>query len=239
MTRFLVSSFSLLSKNRLIMCKPFLFLGRYSIICCAIIHYILPSECTTSSRATLTSFSFLSYSSSKLDDLPPFGVSAGDEFSYGVTTPYLPSLTRSISRNSANRSIFFRSTTEAMMLEGSNGVGDDDEEGRFLGGRGGRVCTSGVIDDLLSSSSATPIRIEKNATATTTKERRRHHHDLEATTCYYFLSSLPMLPRVSLSPRTSSPKLPLVSSAFSSVSPALSTSPRTPPPTPRVALNPP
>ena len=153
MTRFLVSSFSLLSKNRLIMCKPFLFLGRYSIICCAIIHYILPSECTTSSRATLTSFSFLSYSSSKLDDLPPFGVSAGDEFSYGVTTPYLPSLTRSISRNSANRSIFFRSTTEAMMLEGSNGVGDDDEEGRFLGGRGGRVCTSGVIDDLLSSSS--------------------------------------------------------------------------------------
>ena len=82
----------------------------------------------------MTSFSFLSYSSSKLDDLPPFGVSAGDEFSYGVTTPYLPSLTRSFSRNSANRSIFFRSTTEAMMLEGSNGVGDDDEEGRFLGG---------------------------------------------------------------------------------------------------------
>ena len=137
------------------MCKPFPFLGRYSIICCAIIHYILPSECTTSSRATLTSFSFLSYSSSELDDLPPFGVSAGDEFSYGVTTPYLPSLTRSISRNSANRSTFFRSTTEAMMLEGSNGVGDDDEEEGFLGGRGGRVCTSGgVIDDLLISSSS-------------------------------------------------------------------------------------
>ena len=136
------------------MYKPFLFLGRYSIICCAIIHYILPSECTTSSRATLTSFSFLSYSSSKLDDLRPFGVSAGDEFSYGVTTPYLPSLTRSISRNSANRSIFFRSTTEAMMSEGSNGVGDDDEEEGFLGGRGGRVCTSGVIDDLLISSSS-------------------------------------------------------------------------------------
>jgi hypothetical protein len=103
----------------------------------------------------LTSFSFLSYSSSELDDLPPFGVSAGDEFSYGVTTPYLPSLTRSISRNSANRSTFFRSTTEAMMLEGSNGVGDDDEEEGFLGGRGGRVCTSGgVIDDLLISSSS-------------------------------------------------------------------------------------
>ena len=53
------------------------------------------------------------------------GVSVG-EFSYGVTTPYLPSLTRSFSRNSANRSIFFRSTTETMMLEGSNGVGDDE-----------------------------------------------------------------------------------------------------------------